>query len=80
MLAYFAVIVVATHAVAFGSWHLIEKPAMSLKDWCPPAAAPAGAVRPAGATAPHAAPAGRSARRRPRPSRPGPANATEESR
>ena len=35
MLAYFAVIVVATHVIAFGSWHLIEKPAMSLKDWSP---------------------------------------------
>ena len=35
MLAYFAVIVVATHAIAFCSWHLIEKPAMSLKDWSP---------------------------------------------
>ena len=38
MLPYFAVIVVATHAVAFASWHLIEKPAMSLKDWSPTAA------------------------------------------
>jgi peptidoglycan/LPS O-acetylase OafA/YrhL len=35
MLVYFAVIVVATHAIAFCSWHLIEKPAMSLKDWSP---------------------------------------------
>ena len=35
MLVYFAVIVLATHAVAFASWHLIEKPAMSLKDWSP---------------------------------------------
>jgi peptidoglycan/LPS O-acetylase OafA/YrhL len=35
MAAYFAVIVVATHALAFASWHLIEKPAMSLKDWSP---------------------------------------------
>ena len=46
MLVYFGVIVVATHAVAFCSWHLIEKPAMSLKDWSPgslrrPSAAPA---------------------------------------
>lgn len=32
---YLAVIVVATHAVAYVSWHLIEKPAMSLKDWSP---------------------------------------------
>jgi peptidoglycan/LPS O-acetylase OafA/YrhL len=36
MLAYFAVIVVVTHVIAFASWHLIEKPAMSLKDWVPP--------------------------------------------
>ena len=35
MLAYFAVIVAGTHAIAFCSWHLIEKPAMSLKDWSP---------------------------------------------
>lgn len=35
MLAYFAVIVVATHAIAYLSWHLIEKPAMSLKNWSP---------------------------------------------
>jgi peptidoglycan/LPS O-acetylase OafA/YrhL len=35
MLVYFAVIALATHALAFGSWHLIEKPAMSLKDWSP---------------------------------------------
>ena len=35
MIAYFAVIVVATHIIAFASWHLIEKPAMSLKDWSP---------------------------------------------
>jgi peptidoglycan/LPS O-acetylase OafA/YrhL len=35
MVAYFAVIIVATHAIAFCSWHLIEKPAMSLKDWSP---------------------------------------------
>ena len=35
MLAYFAVIVIATHAIAYCSWHLIEKPAMSLKDWSP---------------------------------------------
>ena len=38
MLPYFAVIVVATHAIAFCSWHLVEKPAMSLKDWSPSAA------------------------------------------
>ena len=35
MLAYFAVIVVAAHLLAFASWHMIEKPAMSLKDWTP---------------------------------------------
>jgi peptidoglycan/LPS O-acetylase OafA/YrhL len=35
MVVYFAVIVVAAHLVAFCSWHLIEKPAMSLKDWSP---------------------------------------------
>ena len=35
MLAYFVVLTVLAHAVAFGSWHLIEKPAMSLKDWSP---------------------------------------------
>jgi peptidoglycan/LPS O-acetylase OafA/YrhL len=32
---YLAVIVVAVHAYALLSWHLIEKPAMSLKDWTP---------------------------------------------
>ncbi len=37
MLPYFAVIVLAAHAIAFCSWHLIEKPAMSLKDWSPAA-------------------------------------------
>jgi peptidoglycan/LPS O-acetylase OafA/YrhL len=36
MLPYFAVIVVAAHLIAFASWHLVEKPAMSLKDWVPP--------------------------------------------
>ena len=35
MVVYFAVIAVAAHAIAFCSWHLIEKPAMSLKDWSP---------------------------------------------
>jgi peptidoglycan/LPS O-acetylase OafA/YrhL len=35
MLVYFAVIAVAAHVVGFCSWHLIEKPAMSLKDWSP---------------------------------------------
>jgi peptidoglycan/LPS O-acetylase OafA/YrhL len=38
MVPYFAVIIVATHVIAFCSWHLIEKPAMSLKDWSPSAA------------------------------------------
>ncbi len=37
MVPYFAVIVLAAHAIAFCSWHLIEKPAMSLKDWSPAA-------------------------------------------
>ncbi len=36
MIVYFAVIIAATHVIAFCSWHLIEKPAMSLKDWSPP--------------------------------------------
>ncbi|WP_211222101.1 acyltransferase family protein [Nocardioides halotolerans] len=35
MLVYFAVLTIAVHAIAFCSWHLIEKPAMSLKDWSP---------------------------------------------
>ena len=35
MVAYFAGMAVLAHLVAFGSWHLIEKPAMSLKDWSP---------------------------------------------
>lgn len=34
-LVYHLVIVVAVHIVAFFSWHLIEKPAMSLKNWTP---------------------------------------------
>lgn len=32
---YHVVIVVAVHIVAIASWHLLEKPAMSLKDWTP---------------------------------------------
>lgn len=32
---YHLVVVIACHVVAFLSWHLIEKPAMSLKDWTP---------------------------------------------
>jgi peptidoglycan/LPS O-acetylase OafA/YrhL len=36
MLPYFLVIGLAAHAIAFASWHMIEKPAMSLKDWTPP--------------------------------------------
>ncbi len=32
---YHLVIVVVVHVLAFGSWHLIEKPAMSLKNWTP---------------------------------------------
>ena len=35
MVVYFAVLTVAVHAIAYCSWHMIEKPAMSLKDWSP---------------------------------------------
>ena len=35
MLVYFAVIVVAHPRPRVLSWHLIEKPAMSLKNWSP---------------------------------------------
>jgi peptidoglycan/LPS O-acetylase OafA/YrhL len=34
-LVYHLVIVVVVHLMAYVSWHLIEKPAMSLKDWTP---------------------------------------------
>ena len=34
-LIYHLVIVVAVHLCAFASWHLLEKPAMSLKNWTP---------------------------------------------
>jgi len=34
-LAYHLVIVVVLHLMAFCSWHLIEKPAMTLKNWTP---------------------------------------------
>ena len=53
MLAYFAVIVAGVHLIAFCSWHLIEKPAMSLKDWSPPPvlARLRGSPGPAGAAA-----------------------------
>ncbi|WP_394771445.1 acyltransferase family protein [Lacisediminihabitans sp.] len=34
-LVYHLVVVVLCHVAAFLSWHLIEKPAMSLKDWTP---------------------------------------------
>jgi len=34
-LAYHLVIVVVVHVLAFFSWHLVEKPAISLKDWNP---------------------------------------------
>lgn len=34
-IVYHLVIIIATHVVAFLSWHLIEKPAMSLKNWTP---------------------------------------------
>ena len=48
MVPYFAVVIVAAHLLAFCSWHLIEKPAMSLKDWSPSAAL--AAVRRPGAS------------------------------
>jgi peptidoglycan/LPS O-acetylase OafA/YrhL len=56
MVAYFAVIVVATHLIAFASWHLIEKPAMSLKDWSPSASL--ARLRDRGAAAAEPTPAG----------------------
>lgn len=34
-LPYHLVIVIAVHAVAYVSWHVIESPAMSLKNWTP---------------------------------------------
>lgn len=34
-LVYHVVVVVATHALAYLSWHFIESPAMSLKNWTP---------------------------------------------
>jgi peptidoglycan/LPS O-acetylase OafA/YrhL len=34
-LIYLVTVVVVVHIVAIASWHLIEKPAMSLKDWTP---------------------------------------------
>jgi len=34
-LVYHVVIVVVVHILAFASWHLIEKPALSLKNWTP---------------------------------------------
>jgi peptidoglycan/LPS O-acetylase OafA/YrhL len=34
-LLYHVVVIAACHILAFISWHLIEKPAMSLKDWTP---------------------------------------------
>jgi peptidoglycan/LPS O-acetylase OafA/YrhL len=33
--AYHAVVIVVTHLLAYASWHLIESPAMSLKNWTP---------------------------------------------
>lgn len=48
--AYHVVIVFACHIWAFFSWHLIEKPAMSLKNWTPrPLAAFLEKLRPASA-------------------------------
>lgn len=35
-LVYHVVVIVLVHIAAYLSWHLIEKPAMSLKDWTPP--------------------------------------------
>jgi len=34
-LVYHVVVIVVCHVLAFLSWHLIEKPAMSLKNWTP---------------------------------------------
>jgi peptidoglycan/LPS O-acetylase OafA/YrhL len=34
-LVYHVVVIAACHVMAFISWHLIEKPAMSLKNWTP---------------------------------------------
>lgn len=34
-LPYHAIVVVVVHILAYGSWHLVEKPAMSLKNWTP---------------------------------------------
>lgn len=34
-LAYHVIVVVACHIYAYASWHLVEKPAMSLKRWTP---------------------------------------------
>lgn len=34
-LGYHVIIIVGVHVLAFASWHLIEKPAMSLKSWTP---------------------------------------------
>lgn len=34
-IVYHLVVIVLVHIAAFLSWHLIEKPAMSLKDWTP---------------------------------------------
>ena len=34
-IAYMAVVVLTIHIAAYASWHLIEKPAMSLKNWTP---------------------------------------------
>lgn len=42
---YHLVIVLAAHVAAFFSWHLIEKPAMSLKNWTPRAVTALSAKR-----------------------------------
>lgn len=34
-LAYHAIVILGCHVYAFASWHLIERPAMTLKNWTP---------------------------------------------
>ncbi len=34
-LAYHVIVIVACHVLAFISWHVVEKPAMTLKNWTP---------------------------------------------
>jgi peptidoglycan/LPS O-acetylase OafA/YrhL len=52
LLAYIAASAAATTVLAAASWHLVERPALRLKDWTPlparrPPAAPVAAARPA---------------------------------